>query len=515
MDSFGFRHPYGKPITKSMVRLIFFLIFTAILSCSPKKQHENPITTASPADSLVTQSRNSDSATDSRVVTVDLIQKPAPAIFKEREANAKVAEPLPSFVPIQRILNNLDNKPFLEFTIAARKDTTLVLPEGTNIKIPSNAFRSTKTGKKVLESVTLRVKEYYSLSDILLANLTTTTKSEALETGGMIHMVAYSSVDKDTLTLIKNIEIRFPFTQKKEGMQLFTGERNESDVIIWESDTDEVIIEESDLETAANDSRYYVVEESPTFPGGYEALANHWKKNTRYPAEARRRGIQGRVYVNIVISENGELIDKSIFRGIEPTLDQAALDAFNNMPRWQPGKVGGKNVRVKLLFPIYFGLDGDNFTGQRTGSTYNEDLRQDFENNLTDAALQQANANVLSYYLLSTSRLGWINCDRFLTTSPRTTFSVFTGTHNNASVKLIFEKYKAVIPGYYIDGYYQFANVPTGEPVTIIAIRSEKEGLMLATKRTIIKNETDSALHFRPVTVAVIKAEMKKLGKMR
>lgn len=350
----------------------------------------------------------------------------------------------------------------------------------------------------------MSIKEYYSLSDILLANLTTTTKTEILETGGMIHILAFD--ETDTLALQKKIEIHFPFKDKMEGMQLFTGQRDTSGTMIWESLADES--EEIDEDNSVD----AIAEEMPEFPGGYESLISFLQKNVQYPSDARRKGLEGTVYVSLVIHANGEVGEKRILKGLNESLNQAALNAFNKMPAWQPGKVAGKNVNVKLVLPVKFRLDGISFTSfSQPGTTYNDDLRREFEENLSDSVLQETNANVVSHYILSSSKLGWINCDRFISKIPRTKFKVFVGKGNDSDVKIIFEKYKSVLPGYYVEGNYEFDNVPVGEPVTIIAIRANGEKLMLSINKTIIGRRSYPILNFKQVTVEMLKEAMENI----
>jgi TonB family protein len=494
-----------KPNRQTMIRLLIYGGLIALFACTSKPGIEEPTTISSLPDSTINTSFASDcTRVDSQAVTKILKEQKLKRASNPK-AQSDITKNIPNRVTIKAILKEFDTKPLQEHKITGSCDTTIRLQEGTIIKIPSNAFIIKNTGQKPKGKVRLMVKEYYSLSDILFANLTTTTKTEIVETGGMIYINACAGTD--TLALEKEVEIRFPFKDEIEGMQLFTGQRDTSSIMIWESFTEE-------LESATDyeNSFYAIAEEMPSFPGGYENFISFLRKNIKYPSDARRKGLEGTVYVNIVINANGEVREKRILKGLNESLNQAALNAFNNMPAWEPGKVAGKNVNVKMVFPVNFRLDGISFTSSsQPRTTYNDDLRRDFEENLSDSVLQKANANVVSHYILSSSKLGWINCDRFITKTPQTRFKVFVGEGNNSDVKIIFENYKSVLPGYYVDGYYQFDNVPVGEPVTIIAIRAKNDNLMLAINKTIINNSIYSALNFKQVTVETLKEEMQKI----
>ena len=102
---------------------------------------------------------------------------------------------------------------------------------------------------------------------------------------------------------------------------------------------------------------YKVVEVMPEFPGGMKALMDFIQKNIRYPEEARKNGIQGRVAVSVVIDENGCVTDPVIMRSRYPALDEEALRIVGLMPQWKPGMQQGKAVKVEFTFPVTFKLE--------------------------------------------------------------------------------------------------------------------------------------------------------------
>ncbi|MDR2118384.1 MAG: M56 family metallopeptidase [Tannerellaceae bacterium] len=99
---------------------------------------------------------------------------------------------------------------------------------------------------------------------------------------------------------------------------------------------------------------FTVVEEMPQFPGGDSELLKFLDKNIQYPAEAKAKGIKGRVIVSFIVNEDGRISDPQITRGAEASLDAEALRIIRTMPVWTPGKQRGKNVAVKYTVPISF-----------------------------------------------------------------------------------------------------------------------------------------------------------------
>lgn len=101
---------------------------------------------------------------------------------------------------------------------------------------------------------------------------------------------------------------------------------------------------------------FYIVEEMPEFPGGEAALRNYIAKSIRYPQIAQERAIQGRVYVQFIVSADGSVRNATIARGVDPVLDQEALRVVRNLPLWMPGKQRGIAVDVSYTVPINFVL---------------------------------------------------------------------------------------------------------------------------------------------------------------
>lgn len=99
------------------------------------------------------------------------------------------------------------------------------------------------------------------------------------------------------------------------------------------------------------------VEKMPEFPGGQEALNRYLVRNIKYPLLAQENGIQGRVVCQFVVNSDGSIVDISVVRGVEESLDKEAIRVIKSMPKWTPGRQGGKNVRVKYTLPIRFKLE--------------------------------------------------------------------------------------------------------------------------------------------------------------
>ena len=110
--------------------------------------------------------------------------------------------------------------------------------------------------------------------------------------------------------------------------------------------------------TISNNTVYQVVDEQAAFPGGTVELGRYLSSNIKYPAEARENGIQGRVVLKFVVSEEGELKGISVLKSIDSLLDTEAIRVTEKMPKWTPGKIGGIPVKSYFTMPVSFKLEG-------------------------------------------------------------------------------------------------------------------------------------------------------------
>ncbi len=93
------------------------------------------------------------------------------------------------------------------------------------------------------------------------------------------------------------------------------------------------------------------VEDMPELVGGMEAVY----RNLRYPEIARQAGIEGRVVVQFVIDEQGNVLNPRVVRGVGGGLDEAAVAAVRQA-KFTPGRQRGRAVRVEYTLTIHFQL---------------------------------------------------------------------------------------------------------------------------------------------------------------
>ena len=101
---------------------------------------------------------------------------------------------------------------------------------------------------------------------------------------------------------------------------------------------------------------YRVVEVMPSYPGDMEALYKFLGQQMHYPKEALENGIEGRVVVRFVVEEDGRLTHFEAISSPSPLLSNEAIRIMTQMPRWNPAKRMGRNVRCQYNIPVMFRL---------------------------------------------------------------------------------------------------------------------------------------------------------------
>ena len=120
------------------------------------------------------------------------------------------------------------------FDIPSDTNIIIVGKEGTEIGIKSHSFIF-EDGTEPTGPITFALKECYDYDDMLYENLTTMSKGQLLETGGMIHLAATSNGKKLALREHTELEVRFP-QELEDDMQIFYENRKEDGEMDWELD---------------------------------------------------------------------------------------------------------------------------------------------------------------------------------------------------------------------------------------------------------------------------------------
>ncbi|NBB88931.1 MAG: TonB family protein [Bacteroidetes bacterium] len=156
-------------------------------------------------------------------------------------------------------------------------------------------------------------------------------------------------IEEELPPTVKDLETAAPSTQTQEG----TADIFQDYVIpVVENEP------EPEPEPEPKEEEVYTYVQSwPEFPGGNTAMFKFIGENLKYPASASDAGIHGTVFVQFVVSKDGNIKDVEVLRGIGGGCDEAAMNVIKKMPAWKPGHQNDVAVAVRYNIPIRFILE--------------------------------------------------------------------------------------------------------------------------------------------------------------
>ena len=446
--------------------------------------------------------------------------------------------------PIQSLADvyKSETKQAQTYAFDAKKKYTVTCKEGTKITFNANSLVTEKSSKPVTGKVTLKVTEYYKKSDMVMANLTTTSNGRLLESAGMIYMEAYANGEKLKLKDGETAKIIFPTKKKNKHMQLFTGAWKK-DYINWTVSTVKPTPIDTIIPSASNTMVYEQgqIQLQPAFPSGTNALYQYLNSNIKYPAKAREDGVEGKVIVSFIISSTGHVFGICILRGLTYETNTEVVRLISNMPKWVPGKQNGIPVNVRVTLPVAFSLDDKvdskattksiKYTNDfnrdatiklkhiddvyekeyaQTNKTRKKALEEGIKNNTTDAMSK------IDSYVFYTSTLGWINCDQFLRDSRQLiTYTIQTKQPAQYNIKLIFKRLNAIRKADSSGTQHFVSNLPIGEPITVVALKNKNGKNYYAIKDTVVSTKGLRVLNFNPLTLKNFEQVLEQLNGSR
>jgi protein TonB len=105
------------------------------------------------------------------------------------------------------------------------------------------------------------------------------------------------------------------------------------------------------------DTTNYPYEVSARYPGGENALMQYISANIKYPNKARRKGIEGAVYIKFIVNSIGEIEEIKLIKSVDPLLDNEALRVVGEMGKWIPAEMDGEKTSMSFTLPIKFKLE--------------------------------------------------------------------------------------------------------------------------------------------------------------
>lgn len=118
----------------------------------------------------------------------------------------------------------------------------------------------------------------------------------------------------------------------------------------------EAVITEAPKVEEETEEIFTIVESTAEPKGGLAAFYKSIGEQIKYPAQARRMRVEGKVFVEFIVGKDGKITEVKAVKGIGAGCDEEAVRIIESSPPWNPGKQRGKPVRQRMVLPIIFRL---------------------------------------------------------------------------------------------------------------------------------------------------------------
>ena len=163
----------------------------------------------------------------------ELLSEATSNTAKQQNRRVEVKYSYSDYQSVDEMIDDMKEESSLQHYSLDNDNSLLIdLEAGGSVYIPKNAF-AYKDGTPVEGEVKLEVSEAYRLTDFVAQNLSTESKGELLETGGMLYLNATVDGQEVELAENRNLEIIYPVSEMKEDMELFYMEETADGATTW------------------------------------------------------------------------------------------------------------------------------------------------------------------------------------------------------------------------------------------------------------------------------------------
>jgi hypothetical protein len=420
-----------------------------------------------------------------------------------------------------------------EFTISAISDTTVFGRQGTRLFIEKRIFQFTD-GTPVTDSIKITLKEFYKKSDMTLADLSTESNGNLLETGGMLNIKATSNGQELEIKSGKRLVVHFPRPKNSyKQMDLFYSDNKGTDTSVtnWEVDTLNLVKQTLKLGSYGwqwpdmEDSTGYDFHAKDFVDTGYywnpvdfyvsahnfsqqtiKEIGSNLNQTTSDGLESSFNGLG--IECEMTISKDGAIKNARVNSKVSKATKEEILSFLKNIPTLEPGK--NKFDKIIERKGYLFITGGNIIPLYKTQEEYLKSFNNKYSK-FEKTPIKNVDSAELEYYIFSVANLGWINCDRFLESEKTVDYLVKT-PEKDTKIKMVFKDIDGVLMANHIDGKFVFSKVPVGRQVTIVSIKNNDGQFLTAFQEVTISEKPLETIAFKETTLTELKQQLEKLN---
>lgn len=399
----------------------------------------------------------------------------------------------------QSLLSKLNQTQTYSYSISSTKSTCLLTHQGTFLMIPAQAFVHANGNPVAEEEVTLKIEEYYGLSDMLMAGLSTSSNHKLLATGGMINLTAMTEGQELQLAPQKEIGVGMPIRkgQFDPAMELFLGDKDphHSDLVNWNPTQRKAT---SLLAASGKDASTDPIDQTVKF---WEPAINQlikkpvtpsYKRRTIpqkpqredikvhldffqkiFPNKKRIEAQKDRIYAKQVKNYQRSL---KYFRRDSTQWQRYFQDSLNYVRNYQEAQNSSIQDYLAALKEAKYAAANREQDQKKMQELYEKGASSD----------GQLSQQTLDRYFFAVNRLGWINCDKFMNTpeSQLTQIAIQDSDASEERLMLVFPHLPSIlsVKSKTVQGEYLSDNIPKGMSAKLIGIKVDQGRSMLAVK---------------------------------
>jgi len=516
-------------------RLLTIAVFTAIaaISCHQKELNKSTgsaslLQTSTSSvllkrnHSLTTATTNAAKTKPKRLLTSNLDDIKTDEIdnqpIKIEDKSYQDSEP----VTLESIYAEFD-APTQVFEINNQEEITINCKQGTRITIPQGAFEIPNNNEN--STVSLHVQEYYGKEALLMGNLGTVSNNQLIESAGTINIEAFVDGKKIDLKKDKSIDLGFPDKTKneKKGMELFEGKKDKKGNINWQNGVGSAIGYQPSGYMNKNNS----YKKWATPKRSYKTFNNVLQSKYSKKLKESFRKIKLITDFTFTVDYKGNLLSVESQDELPEEIKSALFPILESLNKWDIHDnqiLSNKKRKLKTIntdnltetISIKFRNRRIKIVSQPQKSYLNYSwygkIKEKNNNNINNQPTDSTKMGTMEY-AFSSNKLGWINCDRFISSGkPLVNVPLVTNAKDiDTDYKLVLKKINSIMPAYIKGTKLEFVNIPEGYEGTVLAIKIEDNKILAGTK-DIIAGEPVGKIEMKEYSKQEIKELISQLG---